>query len=53
MFRPFDRRARDRKGLGLGLKISRDAVTANGGEIQVRNLPGKGCVFSVALPPVD
>ncbi|HEX8908594.1 MAG TPA: HAMP domain-containing sensor histidine kinase [Anaeromyxobacteraceae bacterium] len=51
MFRPFDRSGTDRKGLGLGLKISRDAVTANGGEIHVRNLPGRGCVFSIALPP--
>lgn len=51
MFRPFDRGESDTTGLGLGLKISHDAVTANGGEIQVRNLPGKGCVFSVVLPP--
>jgi signal transduction histidine kinase len=50
MFRPFDRGESDTTGLGLGLKISHDAVTANGGEIQVRNLPGKGCVFSVVLP---
>jgi len=50
MFLPFDRRATDRRGLGLGLKISRDAVTANGGGIHVRNLPGTGCVFSVELP---
>jgi signal transduction histidine kinase len=40
-------------GLGLGLKISHDAVMANGGEIHVRNLPGKGCIFSIALRPVE
>lgn len=52
MFRPFDTRGADRGGLGLGLKITRDAVAANGGEIQVRNLPGKGCRFRIALPAV-
>ncbi|WP_242394789.1 sensor histidine kinase [Anaeromyxobacter oryzisoli] len=53
MFRPFDRKGANTSGLGLGLKISHDAVTANGGEIRVRNLPGKGCVFSIALPPIE
>ncbi len=48
---PFgDRRGRGRSGLGLGLSLSRRAVTANGGEIHARNLPGKGCVFSIELP---
>jgi signal transduction histidine kinase len=46
----LDRPAQDRTGLGLGLKISRDAVRADGGEIQIRNLPGKGCVFTIDLP---
>lgn len=45
-----DRRAQDRTGLGLGLKISREAVQADGGEIRIRNLPGKGCVFTIDLP---
>jgi signal transduction histidine kinase len=49
--RPFgDRRGRGRSGLGLGLSLSRRAVTANGGEVHARNLPGKGCVFSIKLP---
>ena len=52
MFRPFDRKGAKTSGLGLGLKISHDAVAANGGQIHVRNLPGTGCVFSIALPPV-
>jgi signal transduction histidine kinase len=48
---PFgDRRARGRSGLGLGLSLSRRAVTASGGEIHARNVPGKGCVFSIELP---
>jgi signal transduction histidine kinase len=45
-----DRRGSGRSGLGLGLSISRRAVTANGGEVHTRDLPGKGCVFSVELP---
>lgn len=50
-FTPFGaRRGKDRSGLGLGLNISRKAVKAFGGEILVRNLPGKGCVFTIALP---
>ncbi|HSD21895.1 MAG TPA: HAMP domain-containing sensor histidine kinase [Anaeromyxobacter sp.] len=50
-FTPFGaRRGKDRSGLGLGLNISRKAVKAFGGEIRVRNLPGKGCIFTIALP---
>jgi signal transduction histidine kinase len=51
VFQPFgDRRSRDRSGLGLGLSIARKAVRAHGGDILVRNLPGKGCVFMIELP---
>jgi signal transduction histidine kinase len=39
-----------RPGLGLGLTLARRAVAANGGEVHSRDLPGKGCVFSVELP---
>ncbi len=53
VFVPFaDRRKADRTGLGLGLSIARKAVTTHGGDIHVRNLPGKGCVFTIALPLV-
>ena len=45
-----DRRARSRLGLGLGLSIARSAVAANGGSVHTRDLPGKGCVFTVELP---
>lgn len=44
------RRGRDRTGLGLGLNTSRKAVKAFGGDIAVRNLPGKGCIFAIELP---
>jgi signal transduction histidine kinase len=50
LFRPFHQRSSDRSGLGLGLSISQKAVRLHGGEIRVRNLPGKGCVFTVELP---
>jgi signal transduction histidine kinase len=45
-----DRRGPDRSGLGLGLSIARKAVWAHGGDISIRNMPGKGCVFVVDLP---
>jgi signal transduction histidine kinase len=49
LFRPFAQRGADRGGLGLGLTICRRAAEANGGHIQVRDVPGKGCVFSLEL----
>jgi signal transduction histidine kinase len=45
-----DRRGNDRTGLGLGLSIARKAVRAHDGDIHIRNMPGKGCVFVVQLP---
>ena len=51
LFQTFgDRRGRDRSGLGLGLSIARKAVKAHGGEISIRNLPGKGCIFIIEVP---
>jgi signal transduction histidine kinase len=50
LFEPFVRSPTSEKGLGLGLAISHRAVQKMGGEIRVRDLPGKGCVFSVSLP---
>ena len=44
------RRGGDRTGLGLGLSIARKAVMAHGGDIQVRNMPGKGCIFVIDVP---
>ena len=54
LFRPFgERRAKDRSGLGLGLSIARKAVRAQGGDIEVRNMPGKGCTFVIGVPIAD
>ena len=50
LFLPFEQRGADRAGLGLGLTISRRAIDANGGKLSVRDIPGKGCVFTVDLP---
>ena len=51
LFEPFgERRAKNRTGLGLGLSIARRAVRAEGGDIQVRNAPGKGCTFVIEVP---
>jgi signal transduction histidine kinase len=45
-----ERRGRDRSGLGMGLSIARQAVRAHGGEIRIRDMPGKGCVFTIDIP---
>ena len=37
-------------GLGLGLYISRELVTAHGGTIDVASTPGQGTTFTVRLP---
>jgi signal transduction histidine kinase len=50
LFRPFARGSSEQSGLGLGLSIALDAARANSGDIQVRNIPGKGCVFTLDLP---
>ena len=51
LFQPFGaRRAQNRTGLGLGLSIARKAVRVQGGDIEVRNTPGKGCTFVIEVP---
>lgn len=50
LFRLFNQADNARGGLGLGLGICRQAVEANDGTVDVRDLPGKGCIFSVDLP---
>lgn len=50
MFQPFTQGSADKSGLGLGLTICRRSVEANGGTLSVRNVPGSGCIFTVALP---
>lgn len=50
LFETYVQKSADRSGLGLGLSICRRSTEAIGGTIQVRDLPGKGCVFTVELP---
>jgi signal transduction histidine kinase len=50
LFRPFEQRGADRSGLGLGLAFCRWGADANNGRIYARNLPDKGCVFTIDLP---
>jgi len=52
LLRPFVQQGADRTGLGLGLSICVKAVKAISGELQIRDLPGKGCVFTIDLPAV-
>jgi signal transduction histidine kinase len=50
MFLPYVQLGADKTGVGLGLSISRRSVEANGGLLSVRDLPGCGCIFTIALP---
>ena len=50
LFAPLVQRGDNRTGFGLGLAIAMHAVQAHGGTIEVRDIPGKGCVFSIRLP---
>jgi signal transduction histidine kinase len=50
LFKPFTQKGEDRSGAGLGLTISRRATQIIGGSLSARDLPGKGCVFTIALP---
>jgi signal transduction histidine kinase len=50
LFRPFERHGPERSGLGLGLAISRQAIESDGGKISLKDIPGKGCVFTVEMP---
>jgi hypothetical protein len=52
LFRPYEQRGADRSGLGLGLAFSRWGADANNGRLYARNLPGRGCIFTVDLPRV-
>jgi signal transduction histidine kinase len=47
---PFAQHSHDRTGLGLGLAICVEAAKAMGGELVIRDLPGKGCIFTLDLP---
>ncbi|HZI06094.1 MAG TPA: HAMP domain-containing sensor histidine kinase, partial [Archangium sp.] len=52
IFERFERAVSDRHygGLGMGLWITREIVTAMGGTIHVESAPRRGAVFTVELP---
>jgi signal transduction histidine kinase len=52
MFEPFSQGSEDHSGLGLGLSIARRGVEACGGRLSARDIPGKGCVFTIDLPRI-
>jgi two-component system phosphate regulon sensor histidine kinase PhoR len=43
-------RSRQSGGTGLGLAIVKHIVTAHGGNVSVKSLPGQGSTFSLSLP---
>lgn len=55
IFKRFERAVSDRNygGLGLGLFIVNELVSAHGGEVSVRSSPGEGSTFEVKLPRLE
>lgn len=53
IFEPFYRGPTSRRfpqGMGLGLTIARDLITAHNGRIEVESVPGTGSCFRILLP---
>jgi signal transduction histidine kinase len=53
IFEPFFRSQQQKRfpqGLGLGLTIARDIVTAHGGLLEMNSSPGEGSQFTILLP---
>jgi signal transduction histidine kinase len=49
-YRVDQARLNETGGAGLGLWISKWAIEANGGAIELRSEGGQGCVFRISLP---
>ena len=41
---------REQEGVGIGLYLSRQIISGEGGYIKVASVPGKGSAFSIFLP---
>jgi signal transduction histidine kinase len=50
MFVPFAENDHRKAGMGLGLSIARHSVESDFGTLTVRDIPGKGCIFTIDLP---
>ncbi len=53
IFQPFyrgDTGRRIKQGMGLGLTIAHELVSAHNGQLNVESIPGKGSEFTVSLP---
>jgi signal transduction histidine kinase len=50
LFRPFVQASSERSGFGLGLAIARECAEAQGGSLELRNVPDHGCVFTLSIP---
>lgn len=52
IFDPFfsTKQADAQAGMGLGLSVSRSLIEAMGGQLDIVNLPGQGCIFTAIFP---
>lgn len=50
IFERFRQISKDRRGLGLGLHISKSIIEAHGGRVWVESEVGAGSAFHFALP---
>jgi signal transduction histidine kinase len=50
LYQVSERSETSRKGLGLGLYISKELVTRQGGQIWAKRRPDRGSTFSFTLP---
>ena len=53
IFQPLYRGAHGRRivqGMGLGLSIAHDIITAHGGDIELQSMPGTGSQFILRMP---
>jgi len=50
LFNPYVQIGIDRSGFGLGLAIAKQAAQLHGGNVEARDIQGRGCVFQLTLP---
>ena len=50
VFKTVVQRGQGETTFGLGLPIAQQAARAHNGTLKVRDLPGKGCIFTLDLP---